>query len=154
MSEIGNLSQCMVDGDAAAKTRARKLRRKALAASVALEAAAVAGVMPWPLATLGVLPVQVVVTPLPPFKGAPEPQQNRAQITMSLLAVWRKTNHLLELFPCNIEIIAGERSSAGPVSGVGLLQARRGLLRMAHIREGQEDGENANTKQLRFERVL
>jgi periplasmic protein TonB len=75
MSDLGNLSQCMVDSDAAAKTRARKLRRKALAASVALEAVAVAGVMLWPLVTLGVLPVQVVVTPLPPFHGAREPQQ-------------------------------------------------------------------------------
>lgn len=72
MSGLGNLSQCMVDSDGAAKTRAKRLRRKALAASVALEALLVAGVMLWPLVTLGVLPAQVVVTPLPPFRGAPE----------------------------------------------------------------------------------
>jgi protein TonB len=74
MSDLGNLSQCMVDSDAAAKTRARRLRRKALAASILLEAAVIVGVVVWPLMTLGVLPSQAVVTPLPLYRGFREPQ--------------------------------------------------------------------------------
>ncbi len=74
MSELGSLSECMMDSDAAAKTRAGKLRRKALAASVILQVVVIAGVMLWPLVTLGVLPAQVTVTPLPPFRGEPQPQ--------------------------------------------------------------------------------
>ena len=80
MSEFGNLSQCMVDSDAATKTRARRLRGKALAASVAFEAVVIAVVMLWPLATLGVLPAQVVVTPLPPFHGPREAQPVPPQV--------------------------------------------------------------------------
>ena len=80
MSELGNLSQCMVDSDAAAKTRARRLRRKALAASILLEAALIAGVVVWPLMTLGVLSSQAVVTPLPPYRGFREPQPLRPEL--------------------------------------------------------------------------
>jgi len=69
MSELGNLSQCMVDSDAAAKARASRLRRKALAASVIIEAMVIPGVLLWPLATLGVLPAQLALTPVPPYRG-------------------------------------------------------------------------------------
>jgi protein TonB len=71
---LGNLAQCMVDSDWSAKTRARRLRGKALATSILLEAAVVVGVVVWPLTTLGVLPWQAVVTPLPPYRGFREPQ--------------------------------------------------------------------------------
>jgi protein TonB len=71
---LGNLAQCMVDSDASAKTRARRLRRKALAASILLEVAVIVGAVVWPLMTLGVLPSQAVVTPLPPYRGFREPQ--------------------------------------------------------------------------------
>jgi TonB family protein len=67
MSELGNLSQCMVDSDAAAKTRARWLRRKALLVSVALQIVVIAVVVLSPLATLGVLSTQEVVVPVPRF---------------------------------------------------------------------------------------
>jgi protein TonB len=80
MGELGNLSQCMVDSDGAAKTRARRLRRKALAASILLEAAVIAGIVIWPLMTLGVLPSQAVVTPLPPYRGFREPQPIRPEL--------------------------------------------------------------------------
>jgi periplasmic protein TonB len=69
MSDLGNLSQCMVDCDAAANGRARLLRGKALAASMFLEAVVVAGVLLWPLAMLGVLSPQLVLTPVPPYQG-------------------------------------------------------------------------------------
>jgi periplasmic protein TonB len=70
MSDLGNLSQCMMDGDAAASGRAKRLRGKALAASLVLEAVVIVGVLLWPLATLGVLPAQLVLTPVPPYHGA------------------------------------------------------------------------------------
>jgi periplasmic protein TonB len=71
---LGDLAQCMVDGDRSAKTRAERLRRKALAASVGLEAVVLGAVILWPLVTLGVLQPQQIVTPLPPFRGAHEAQ--------------------------------------------------------------------------------
>jgi periplasmic protein TonB len=74
MSDLGNLSQCMVDSDAAANGRARRLRGKALAASMFLEAVVVAGVLLWPLATLGVLSPQLELTPVPPYRGERNPR--------------------------------------------------------------------------------
>ena len=85
---------------------------------------------------------------------APDSHQNCAQSAVSLLKGRRKTNHLLEFFKRGIEIIAGESSHPGSISGVSLLQARQGLLRTAHIREGQKDGENTTSQQPRFERIL
>jgi TonB family protein len=71
---LGNLAQCMVDSDASAKTQEKRLRRKAFAASIGLEAVALGAVILWPLVTLGVLQPQPIVTPLPPFRGAHEAQ--------------------------------------------------------------------------------
>ena len=62
MGDLGNLSQCMVDGDARETGRARRLRRKALAASLFLQAMVVFGLLLWPLITLGVLPVQLMLS--------------------------------------------------------------------------------------------
>jgi periplasmic protein TonB len=70
MNDLGNLSQCMMDSDAAGSGRAKRLRGKALAASLVLEAVAIACVLLWPLATLGVLSAQMVLTPVPPYQGA------------------------------------------------------------------------------------
>lgn len=69
MSDLGSLSQCLVDFDAEAHERARKLRRKALAISLVLEALLLAAMLIWPLITPGVLPRQYVVDPLPPIGG-------------------------------------------------------------------------------------
>jgi periplasmic protein TonB len=69
MSDLGNLSQCMVDSDAAASAGARLSRRKALVASLSLEAMVIFGVLLWPLITLGVLPSQLILTPVPPYRG-------------------------------------------------------------------------------------
>jgi protein TonB len=74
MSELGNLSQCMMDSDTAANGRAKLLRGKALAASLILEAVAIGGVLLWPLATLGVLPSQLVSTPVPVYHGDQRPR--------------------------------------------------------------------------------
>lgn len=66
----GILADCLVDSDAEGLSRARRLRRKAFIASIALEAALIAGMLLWPLITPGVLPRHYVLTPAPPFHGA------------------------------------------------------------------------------------
>src|ERR1700749_4657761 len=65
MNEFGSLSQCMVDSDAGAKTRARRLRREALAISLILQGTIIAVVLLLPLATLGVLPAHEVMVSVP-----------------------------------------------------------------------------------------
>jgi len=67
MSDLGNLSSCVMDGDVGAAGRTWKLRRKAFVLSLILEAALVGAMLLWPLLTPAVLPAQVAVTPLPPY---------------------------------------------------------------------------------------
>ncbi len=69
MSDLGSLSQCMLENDADLRNRARNLRRKALLISVLLEAALLGAMLLWPLITPGVLPGSYVVTPMPPYRG-------------------------------------------------------------------------------------
>jgi protein TonB len=69
MSVLGNLSQCMVDSDPEAISRARWPRRKALVISVFLEAVCFAAMLLWPLITPGVLPRGYIMTPIPPYHG-------------------------------------------------------------------------------------
>ena len=73
MSNQGNFSQCLVDGDAQSLERARRLRSKTLLASIILEGALLAAMLLWPLITPGVLPRQFFVTPAPPYHGGPLP---------------------------------------------------------------------------------
>ena len=79
MSELGSLSQCMVDSDSETVTRARRLRRKALVLSLFLEAVILAGMLIWPLITPGVLPAMYIVTPLPPYRGGGGPRNASAE---------------------------------------------------------------------------
>lgn len=69
MSGLGNLSQCMVDSDPEAISRARRLRQKALVISVFLEVVCLAVMLLWPLITPGVLPHGYIMTPVPPYHG-------------------------------------------------------------------------------------
>jgi periplasmic protein TonB len=69
VSDLGSLNHCLVDIDAEAFSRARRLRRKALGISLFFEAGLVAAMLLWPLITPGVLPRQYNVTPAPPFHG-------------------------------------------------------------------------------------
>lgn len=69
MSSIGSLAECLMESDAGALVRARRLRRKALVLSIAFEAALVAAMLAWPLITPGVLSRQYVFTPAPPYHG-------------------------------------------------------------------------------------
>ena len=80
MSELGSLSQCMMENDAAALGRARRLRREALVASICLESGVLAALLLWPLAAPGVLPSALISTPTVPIHVAqrtdpPRPQE-------------------------------------------------------------------------------
>jgi periplasmic protein TonB len=70
MSDLGSFSQCLVEGDVEALGRARKLRRKALSASIVLELMLVVALLLLPLITAGVPPKIYTVTPLPPYSGS------------------------------------------------------------------------------------
>ena len=69
MSDLGSLSECLVDNDPAACVRARRLSSKGLALSIALETAILAAVLIWPLIAPGVLTAHYIVTPTPPYSG-------------------------------------------------------------------------------------
>ena len=69
MSDLGSLSGCMLENDAETRSQARKLRQKALVASIVFEAALLGAMLVWPLITPGVLPGRFIVTPAPPFHG-------------------------------------------------------------------------------------
>jgi periplasmic protein TonB len=69
VSDLGSLSQCMLENDAESRDRARNLRRKALVVSVLFEAALLGAMLLWPLITPGVLPGLFNVTPTPPYRG-------------------------------------------------------------------------------------
>ena len=69
MSDLGSLSGCMLENDAEARSRARKLRRKALVASIVFEVALLGAMLVWPLITPGVLSGRFIVTPAPPYHG-------------------------------------------------------------------------------------
>jgi periplasmic protein TonB len=75
MSDLGNLSNCVMDGDPGAGGWAKRLRRKAFVGSLALEAALVGAMLLWPLVSPAVLPTQAAVTPVPPYyaQRAPTP---------------------------------------------------------------------------------
>jgi periplasmic protein TonB len=69
VSDLGSLSQCMLENDAESRDRARNLRRKALVISVIFEAALLGAMLLWPLITPGVLPGLYIMTPTPPYRG-------------------------------------------------------------------------------------
>ena len=70
MTQLGGLSRCIVDGDREALVRARRLRRKALAVSIAVQVVCVAAMLIGPLiAAPGALPPSYIFTPLPPYHG-------------------------------------------------------------------------------------
>jgi protein TonB len=69
VSDLGSLSQCMLEYDSESRHRARNLRRKALVISVVLEALLLGAMLLWPLITPAVLPGLFNVTPTPPYPG-------------------------------------------------------------------------------------
>ena len=73
MSDLVNLSNCVMDGDPGAGGWAKRLRRKAFVGSLALETALVGAMLLYPLLSPAVLPMQAAVTPVPPTtpRGCP-----------------------------------------------------------------------------------
>src|SRR5271156_5696693 len=69
MSEMGSLSGCILENDPETLGRARRLRGKALIASVGLEATIMLTLLIWPLLSPGLLGGRLIVTPLPPYSG-------------------------------------------------------------------------------------
>lgn len=98
MSDLGSLSQCMLESDAEGLNAGRSLRRKALTLSVVLECAVLAALVVGPLLFPGVLPNILARTPVPPYhKGFADvfvqsmphsspARSNPAHPTISLLA--------------------------------------------------------------------
>jgi|HubBroStandDraft_6_1064221.scaffolds.fasta_scaffold25668_4 TonB family protein len=82
MSELGTLSSCMMDSDPVAARRAKRLRRRALGASLFLEMLLVAAILAVPLITPGVLPRHYIVIPLPPISApkSPRPPHSHANV--------------------------------------------------------------------------
>jgi protein TonB len=70
MSEMGSLSGCILENDPETLGRERRLRGKALIASVGLEIGLVSALLIWPLLSPGILDGRLIVTPLPPYRGA------------------------------------------------------------------------------------
>jgi protein TonB len=78
MSDLGSLSQCLVDNDTDARLRARRLRSKALVLSVILEVLLLAAMLVWPLISPGALSARYNVMPTPPYSGGgPKRQSTR-----------------------------------------------------------------------------
>ncbi len=65
------LQGCLVEGDRIALTRARRLRRKALLISLALQAGLLTALILQPLVATGERPVRLRMTPVPPWQGSP-----------------------------------------------------------------------------------
>jgi len=72
MSELGTLSNCMMDSDPEAMKRARGLRRKSLSISLFFETILVAAMLVLPLITPGIpsLGPVTILAPVPPYSAA------------------------------------------------------------------------------------
>jgi periplasmic protein TonB len=81
MNDLGSFSQCLVEGDVEALGRARKLRRKAVGASVAFEILLVSAMLLVPLITTAVLPQAYNVTPVPPYAAPREADLPRQHVS-------------------------------------------------------------------------
>jgi len=122
MSELGNLSQCMVDSDAASKTGAKRMRHRAVALSIILEAGAIGGLVLWPLLTVAVLPSQALLTPLPPYHGIGEtrPVVQRPHAIHDGSAAYHTNLRQLPRIPRNVDSTPGaaplDIDAGGPAS--------------------------------------
>lgn len=67
----GVLARCLIEGDRAALTGARRLRRRSLLISLALEAALLAALVLVPLLATGSRRIYLRMTPVPPRRGLP-----------------------------------------------------------------------------------
>ncbi len=81
---VSHFSGCLVDGDEAAGKRARRLRRKALLISVAIQGLLVLAMLLGPLVATSERP-RLRYVHIPPYRGAPQdvPEQKPAGTTQS-----------------------------------------------------------------------
>ena len=125
MNDLGSLSHCIVESDSGELKRARWLRGRALLASTCLEAAGVTVLLIWPLLNPAVLPSQPVLTPVPIFHSAPQPEVAQARNTPApqrdhLSALHQILRQPLQI-PSHIDLGAGNEppvsyESVGPVA--------------------------------------
>jgi periplasmic protein TonB len=71
MSDLGSLSQCIVESDSGEARCARRMRGRALLASTCMEIAGLAVLLLWPLLNPAILPSQPILAPIPIFHAAP-----------------------------------------------------------------------------------
>lgn len=116
MSDLGSLSSCMLENDAEARHRARKLRQKALVASIVFEAALIGAMLLWPLITPGVLTGRFIVTPAPPYHGGGDSAERRAPSSAHLANATRPQTACLMCAPpaVPVGVRAEHDAAAGP----------------------------------------
>ena len=134
MSDLGNLSQCIVDNNSTEIGRARRLRGRALLASTCLEAAGLAVLLLWPLLNPAVLPSQPILAPVPIFHSAPrpepapprEPEQRRPTRSMGSVTILRQPPRIPEHItagsnnqPPLVDEPLGPALPIGPGNGIG-----------------------------------
>lgn len=78
---LGSLSNCLVDGDAEQRTRERRVRRRALAVSMALQSAVLTILVLIPLFAKTERIVAKAYVPLPPYGHRGTPQRARTKPT-------------------------------------------------------------------------
>ena len=107
MSDLVNLSDCVMDGNPGGNGWARRLRRKAFVGSLALEAALVGAMLLWPLLSPAVLPMQAAVTPVPPYyaQRPPNPVVTDSQ---------RSTRLIIDTTSIPVHPTVGQRNPATP----------------------------------------
>ena len=74
----GELSDCLIENDAEAMQRGRRLRRQALAVSLVLEALVLAAMLAWPLLYPSTLNATYIMTPVPPYRRGAEEKPRAA----------------------------------------------------------------------------
>src|SRR5215813_7166870 len=78
-AEAGNFGECLVEGSAEDKKRGRKIRRRAIALSIALQSAGLTALV---IAPMLAKPAEIRTTsvmPIPPYSSRPA-QRNTTQI--------------------------------------------------------------------------
>lgn len=77
---IGHLSECLIENDAEAIQRDRRLRRKALAISLVLEGIVLAAMFAFPLLNPSTLNAHYISTPIPPYRPGPPEMPRHAPL--------------------------------------------------------------------------
>jgi periplasmic protein TonB len=118
-SELGALSPCMID-DSESLARARRLRGKALALSIAVQTICVAAMLIWPLLAIpGALPPLYVLTPVPPYRGGGRTEKPRLRNRPMRSIQSVLTNRLIFPTPTAVRPVASFEESA-PATGASI----------------------------------